>query len=59
MNDTTLNLAMQDIAVAEVFPHTPKVIRKILTTGDLMARRLMAPRGFADVRNDGRPDAGR
>jgi uncharacterized protein YndB with AHSA1/START domain len=50
MNDTaTLKPATQDIVVDEVFPHAPETIWKTLTSGELMARWLMEPRGFAAV----------
>ena len=40
----------QDIVVDEVFPHTPEVIWKTLTSGELMGRWLMAPTGFEPVK---------
>ena len=49
MNDTAFRSATQDIVVDEVFPHAPETIWKTLTTGALMARWLMEPRGFAPV----------
>ena len=49
MNDTALQPATQDIVVEEVLPHPPEAIWKTLTTGALMARWLMEPRGFAPV----------
>ena len=49
MNDTALKSATQDIVVDEVFPHAPETIWKTLTTGKLIARWLMEPRGFAAV----------
>ena len=39
----------QAIVLEEIFPHTPDVLWKALTSGDLIARWLMAPRGFAPV----------
>lgn len=50
MNDTALKLPTQEIVVDEVFPHTPDTIWKTLTSGALMARWLMEPRGFAPVK---------
>ena len=47
---TALKAATQDIVVDEVFPHAPETIWKTLTTGALMARWLMEPRGFAPVK---------
>jgi uncharacterized protein YndB with AHSA1/START domain len=49
MNDAALKSATQDIVVDEVFPHAPETLWKILTTGALIARWLMEPRGFAPV----------
>ncbi|MET0542087.1 MAG: SRPBCC domain-containing protein [Variovorax sp.] len=49
MNGTTLKAATQDIVVDEVFPHAPETIWKTLTSGELMGRWLMEPRGFAPV----------
>jgi uncharacterized protein YndB with AHSA1/START domain len=49
MNDTALKSDSQDIVVDEVFPHAPETIWKTLTTGDLIARWLMAPTGFEPV----------
>jgi uncharacterized protein YndB with AHSA1/START domain len=55
MNDAALKSAlksksdMQDIVVDEVFPHTPETIWKTLTSGELMARWMMAPTGFEPV----------
>lgn len=49
MNDNAMKPSTQDIVVDEVFPHAPETIWKILTTGELMARWLMEPRGFAPV----------
>lgn len=41
--------ATQDIVVDEVFAHAPQTLWKVLTSGELMARWLMQPRGFAPV----------
>ena len=49
MTDTASTSGTQDIVVDEVFPHAPETIWKTLTTGELMARWLMEPRGFAPV----------
>jgi uncharacterized protein YndB with AHSA1/START domain len=38
-----------DIMVDELFPHAPETIWKALTDGDLIARWLMKPTGFAAV----------
>jgi uncharacterized protein YndB with AHSA1/START domain len=37
------------IVIDDVFPHTPEIIWKALTTGALMSRWLMAPNGFEPV----------
>ena len=49
MNDATSKSNKQDISVDEVFPHAPEIIWKALTTGELIARWMMEPNGFAPV----------
>ena len=49
MNDAALKSDIQDIVVDEVFPHAPETIWKALTSGDLIARWMMPPTGFAAV----------
>jgi uncharacterized protein YndB with AHSA1/START domain len=49
MNDAAMKHETQDIVVDEVFPHPPETIWKTLTSGELMARWLMAPTGFEPV----------
>jgi uncharacterized protein YndB with AHSA1/START domain len=49
MNDAALQIDMQSIVVDEVFPHSPETIWKALTSGDLIARWMMAPSGFEPV----------
>ena len=44
-----VNLNMQAIVVDEVFPHAPAVVWKALTSGKLISRWLMAPKGFEPV----------
>lgn len=39
----------QDIVVDEVFPHSPQLLWRALTTSELMGRWLMAPTGFQAV----------
>ena len=39
----------RSIVVEEVFPHAPDVVWKVLTDGELIARVLMPPSGFAPV----------
>ena len=50
MNDTALNTGTQEIVVDEFFPHAPETIWKLLTTGELIGRWLMAPTGFEPVK---------
>jgi uncharacterized protein YndB with AHSA1/START domain len=50
MNDVDLKTDTQQIVVDEFFPHAPETIWKTLTTGELIGRWLMAPRGFEPVR---------
>lgn len=45
----TVNPDTQAIVVDEVFPHAPDVIWKVLTSGELIGRWLMAPKGFEPV----------
>ena len=52
MNDAALKSNTQDIVVDEVFPHTPETIWKILTTGKLINRWLMAQKGFEPVKGN-------
>jgi uncharacterized protein YndB with AHSA1/START domain len=49
MNDTSPSAGTQDIVVEEVFPQAPETIWKALTSGELIARWMMAPSGFAPV----------
>lgn len=53
MNDADLKTpahqGAQQIVVDDVFPHAPQTIWKTLTSGELMARWLMAPTGFEAV----------
>jgi uncharacterized protein YndB with AHSA1/START domain len=51
MNDAALKSGTQDIVVDEVFPHTPETIWNVLTTGELIARWLMAPTGFEPIKD--------
>jgi uncharacterized protein YndB with AHSA1/START domain len=50
MNNAVLKSDTQEIAIDEVFPHAPEILWKTLTNGELMARWLMAPTGFAAVK---------
>lgn len=49
MSNTAVQPATQDIVIDEVFPHAPEVIWRALTSGELMARWMMVPTGFAPV----------
>ncbi|WP_428426174.1 SRPBCC family protein [Pararhizobium sp.] len=49
MTDAVLKADTQEIVLEEVFPHAPETIWKALTSGDLIARWMMAPAGFAAV----------
>ena len=50
VNPKTKSPTTQSIVVDEVFPHAPDAIWKVLTTGALIGRWLMAPTGFAPVK---------
>jgi uncharacterized protein YndB with AHSA1/START domain len=50
MTEAAMKFDTQDIVVDEVFPHAPETIWKTLTTGELIARWLMAPTGFEPVK---------
>jgi uncharacterized protein YndB with AHSA1/START domain len=49
MTEAAVQSATQDILVEEIFPHTPEAIWKTLTSGELMGRWLMEPKGFEPV----------
>lgn len=49
MTNALLKTATHDIVVDEVFPHAPSILWKVLTSGELMARWMMEPQGFAPV----------
>ena len=49
MNAAALRFDTHDIVVDEIFPHTPETLWRTLTSGDLIARWLMAPTGFEPV----------
>lgn len=52
MIDVERHPATQAIVVDEVFPHAPETLWRVLTSGELMARWMMAPTGFvAEVGN--------
>jgi uncharacterized protein YndB with AHSA1/START domain len=50
MNQAALQSDTRQIEVDDVFPHAPETIWKVLTSGELMGRWLMAPTGFAPVK---------
>jgi uncharacterized protein YndB with AHSA1/START domain len=43
---------VQNIVVDEFFPHAPETIWKTLTTGELIARWMMPPTGFAPLQGN-------
>src|SRR5580698_10824125 len=50
MNDAAIVAVSREIVVDQVFPHTPEVVWKTLTTPGLMSRWLMmTPNGFEAV----------
>ncbi|RCS22625.1 SRPBCC domain-containing protein [Phyllobacterium salinisoli] len=49
MNDSILKSDTHDIVVDEVFPHASETIWKALTSGNLIGRWLMEPKGFEPV----------
>ena len=46
MTDTATLADTRDIVVDEVFPHTPEMLWRTLTTAELIGRWLMIPAGF-------------
>jgi uncharacterized protein YndB with AHSA1/START domain len=50
MNYAAIVADSREIVVDEVFPHTPEVVWKTLTTPELMGRFLMMPTGFEPVK---------
>ena len=46
MSDAAIMADSHEIVVDEVFPHTPEVVWKTLTTAELIGRWLMKPTGF-------------
>src|SRR5260221_14117682 len=53
MNDAAIRADSQEIVVDEVFPHSPEVVWKTLTTPELMSRWLrMEPIGFEATRGN-------
>lgn len=49
MNDMRVKTAPDAIVVEDILPHRREIIWRALTSGDLMARWLMPPAGFAPV----------
>ncbi|MCJ8238070.1 SRPBCC family protein [Peteryoungia algae] len=49
MTDAAHVSSRQQIVVDEFFPHAPDVIWRALTSGEIMARWLMEPKGFEPV----------
>jgi uncharacterized protein YndB with AHSA1/START domain len=46
MSDAAIMADSHEIIVDEVFPHTPEMVWKTLTTAELIGRWLMMPTGF-------------
>lgn len=46
MNEAALKSTTKSIVVDEIFPHSPEVLWKTLTTPEMMGRWLMTPTGF-------------
>jgi uncharacterized protein YndB with AHSA1/START domain len=46
MSEAAIMADSREIIVDEVFPHTPEVVWKTLTTAELIGRWLMMPTGF-------------
>jgi uncharacterized protein YndB with AHSA1/START domain len=46
MSDAAIMADSHEIVVDEVFPHTPEVVWKTLTTAELIGRWFMKPTGF-------------
>ncbi len=46
MSDAPVMADSHEIVVDEVFPHTPEIVWKTLTTAELIGRWLMIPTGF-------------
>jgi uncharacterized protein YndB with AHSA1/START domain len=49
MSDNLVKADIQDIVVDEVFPHSPELIWKALTTAELIGRWIKPPSGFEPV----------
>jgi len=49
MSQFALKQQSREIVVEEVLPHAPELVWKTLTTGSLITRWLMEPRGFEPV----------
>jgi uncharacterized protein YndB with AHSA1/START domain len=49
MSSAALEVATREIVVDEIFPHSPEMLWKTLTTPELIGRWLMVPTGFEPV----------
>jgi uncharacterized protein YndB with AHSA1/START domain len=49
MSEVATMADSQEIVVDEVFPHTPEMVWKTLTTAELIGRWLMVPTGFDPI----------
>ena len=52
MTAAAVKSGTQEIVFEDVFPHTPAAIWRVLTTGELINRWLMAQKGFAAVKGN-------
>ncbi|HUQ36475.1 MAG TPA: SRPBCC domain-containing protein [Aestuariivirga sp.] len=52
MTAAAVKSGTQEIVFDEVFPHTPAAIWRVLTTGELINRWLMAQKGFVPVKGN-------
>jgi uncharacterized protein YndB with AHSA1/START domain len=52
MNHTAQSTDVRDIVVEETFAHAPETVWKALTTGALIGRWLMEPKGFEPVKGN-------
>ncbi|THD49004.1 MAG: SRPBCC domain-containing protein [Bradyrhizobium sp.] len=49
MSETMTGATTEEIVIDQVFPHSPELIWKALTSSELIARWLMTPNGFEAV----------
>ncbi len=49
MNEAAMMSTTRDIVVDDVLPHAPETVWRALTTGEMIARWMIEPKGFAPV----------